>query len=63
MRPQGSGHPDGDGVEPTLAALHAAIVEDLAHLGIEALPGLPATAAPAAVVWPGQDWRAFLDLA
>jgi hypothetical protein len=47
---QGSGHPDGNGVEPTLAALHAAIVEDLAHRWIEAFPGLPAAAAPAAVV-------------
>jgi hypothetical protein len=30
MRPSSASHPDGDGGEPTLAALHAAILENLA---------------------------------
>jgi len=62
MRPRGRAIPD-DGAEPTLAALHAAIVEDLARRRLEAFPGLPAAEAPAAVAWPGEDWRALLDLA
>jgi hypothetical protein len=63
MRPHDPGHQARDGVEATLTGLRAAIVEDLARREIESFPSLPAVGQPAAVVWPGADWRAFLDLA